>query len=231
MKNNKITFLQGESIKLCVPDLDDDSAISLWTAMMNNQEVCKLIGQAYFPQSKSEQIKYIQQTLANRTRLLLEVRSLKSEQFLGVISLSDIDQVNKRAQLSTVCPYKCDSVEFGALQARALLSDHAFKKLGLETVYSYQAYPENKRWAQASEVLGYLPSGFVLQSYLCDGKLTNRLIISLSAKRYWENSSLTGSLWPGADAARNALAKFSDKPSLADHLFEYVEKLQNLGSK
>jgi RimJ/RimL family protein N-acetyltransferase len=228
MKTNELIFLNGENIKLCVPDEEDNSAIDIWTAMINDQEINKFIGQGYYPQSRKDQIKYIQETLANRTRILLEIRAIKSNKFLGVTSLSDIDQTNKRAQLSVVSPYKCETVKYAGLQARAILTDHAFRKLGLRTVYSYPAYPENRRWAQASEIIGYLPSGFVLESYFYDGGLTNRLIMSITEKRYWEYSSQKKSLWPGCKAIERELANLKGKPSLADDLFKYVRALQRL---
>lgn len=226
MRINKLIFLKGESVNLCVPDLNDNDGIDLWTEMINNQEVSSLIGQGYFPQPRCEQIKYIQQCLSSRSRILLEIRSIETDNFLGIVSLSDIDQLNKRGQLSTVCPYKCETVKFGGLQARAILTDHAFRKLGLQTVYSYPAYPENRRWAQAMEVLGYLPTGFVLESYLYENHLTNRLIMSLSAKRYWDYASKRRSIWPGTEAVQDAFVNLKDQPSLADLLFEFVMRQQ-----
>jgi RimJ/RimL family protein N-acetyltransferase len=230
MRKNKLIFIKGESVNLCVPDLDDNNGIHLWTEMINNQETSSLISQGYFPQTTCEQIKYIQSILSSRSRILLEIRATDTDNFLGIISLSEIDQINKRGQLSTVCPYKCETVKFGALQARALLTDHAFRKLGLQTIYSYQAYPENKRWAQASEVLGYFPTGFILESYLHEGRLTNKVIISLSAKRYWEYTSNRRSIWPGIQVVNNEFVRLKDQPSRADLLYTFLMRQYATGS-
>jgi len=219
-----VIFKKGETINLVVPDTACLETMISWTEMINDQDVTRYIGQGIFPQSVNAQRSYVSDILDSRSRLCLVIKANESDKFLGVISLSDIDLINRRAQLSTVCPYKCETARYAALQARALLSDHAFRKMGLSSVYSYQAYPENKRWAQASEAIGYLPSGFSLYSYAYDGSLTHRLIISLSRQQYFDLSREHDSLWPSSKVIAERLSKLNGRISKAEELFSLVSK-------
>jgi len=224
--SDDIIFIRGETINLCIPNVDSDS-VQLWTEIINDQKVNTLIGQGYFPIDKHNQVDYIKEILKSKSRILLQIIAKKTNKFLGVVSLSEIDFINRRAQLSTVCPLKCESAKYAALQARALISDHAFQKLGLSSVYSYQAYPENKRWAQLSEVIGFLPSGFSMSSYQINGELTHRLIISLTSDSYWRLLNNENSLWPGTDHIKIRVAKLTADKSLADSLFTFVSAMRD----
>lgn len=219
---NSIFFKYGESINLQVPDTTCIDTMRSWTEMMNDQEVTRFIGQGMYPQSIENQKRYVDDFLSSRKRIVLTIHAKKTKTFLGIISLSDIDLTNRRAQLSTVCPFKCDTVRYAALQARALLSDHAFRKIGLSVVYSYQVYPENKKWAQASEVIGYFPSGFSLNSYFYNGNFTHRLIIGLTREKYFSLCGERDSIWPGCEEISRRLHEVKNFSPRADALFDFV---------
>lgn len=130
-------FIAGETIDLCVAH-DDDWTINQWYKWFNDSDVTTILAQGVYPNTPQKQREFLQSAEGNR--LVLMIRPKGQDRFIGVVSLSSIDHINRQCDSAMVIGEKVDhpdAMYFG-LEAKALITEHAFEKMGMERVNSSQ---------------------------------------------------------------------------------------------
>lgn len=196
-------FLSGESVFLAAPREED---FAPWAEWFNREEVTRFLPQGLFPSSDRTQKMWFEEAMKSG-RFIAMVRCLRSDKLLGVSSLSDINFQKGTAQASFVVPEKSDHSSYPALEARALLTDHAFSRMGLRRLWSGQVFPGNRRWTEAQSVLGWTLEGFELFAWIDNRDVAHVARTSIHFDEYADlASSRGGKLWPGAERCRELLS-------------------------
>lgn len=212
-------FIVGERIDLCVPD---ESDFELWSSWFNDQKTTAFLEQGKYPQTRQMQADFFLEATANK-RFLVLIKSKESE-LLGVISLSDINYEKSSCQISLVCPVVLKSAPLAALEAMALVTEHAFKRFGMDRVYAGQVFPDLNVWTHKLEVLGYKTEGFGRKEFHHGIKTCDSVKISVIKEDYMElENRRKGALWPGEKVVKNILKKYRKTPSLAIQFQQFME--------
>lgn len=221
--NDSHEFLQSENISLCAV-LESDFAE--WSSWFNREEVTRFLPQGLFPWSEADQAEWFRKKVASG-RFLAMVRSRRNGKLLGIASLSSINWQLRSAQASFVVPVKSDDVPLAALEARAVLTQHAMATMGLHRLWSGQVFPGNRRWTEAQTVVGWFLEGFEFDSFRKGQSLAHVARTSALAPDVLRLMELRGgSLWPGVERAIELL-KRPGKAELLSKAMREIETLRN----
>ena len=214
------SFIQGETIDLCVPNVDE-SVIEVWSQWFNNSETTRYLDQGVFPNSIDDQKAFLELTRRKKDRLLLLIRPKGANYYAGVASLSFINFETRGCGIAHVIGKRVDDIDslFYSLEAKCRLTEHAFEKLGMQRIESGQAV-DLKEWQRIQTLFGYRVEGikrnyFRKGQYVADCVVTSCIFedyLRLKKKR-------GGNLWPG----KNKLFKMIKKLP-AESTYDRLEK-------
>ncbi len=146
-------FIETEKLNLRVPSKDN---LNKWSEWINSPKTRSTVSSTLIPKTQEMQWNWIQNELNSKTRILLEICDKKNNLFLGVVSLSTIDYVNRSAQISTISPIKkTENNRYCVYEARRAILQYAFEELSINKVYGGTLYPENKSYMIKNMCLGF----------------------------------------------------------------------------
>ena len=94
-------FLKGKHVFLKVLNKEDVIS-SNWYGWFNDQKNCENLQKHYYPTTMDSQLEYLN-FLQNSNKILqLGICKNDSDQIIGVISLSNINYINRNAEMSIV---------------------------------------------------------------------------------------------------------------------------------
>ncbi len=126
-------FIKGKLLDLIV--LDEMSIEnSNWYKWFNNEETTLHMQKHYFPNTKQMQVNFLEQLYCNQSTLQLGIFDKKKQIIFGVISLSNIDLINRNADWSVLIGEKEYRNLFYVNEAIDLILRHAFFTLNLYKV-------------------------------------------------------------------------------------------------
>jgi len=215
------SFIKGECIDLVAPEEDD---FSVWSRWFNDSSITKFLDQGRFPNSQHNQRDFFLN--AQRHGRFLTLIKTKNKKLLGVISLSEISDINKTCQISYVCPVKDDSARYGALEAVALATNHAFEILGMDRVWAGHVYPGLKEWTKKTEILGFFPESYSECSFRKGRENFDEIITSCTYDRFFAIKRANGGFfWPGEERVLSILEKLKSMDSVTDILRKNSKKI------
>lgn len=219
--NDPTALLVGERVKICAVREED---FAPWASWFNSGRITAFLDHGEFPNSEADQRQFYASARASG-RFLGMVRSIATDALLGVISLSEINRVRRSAQLSIVVPSKCESAPLAALEAQALVTEHALTRMGLDRLWSGHAYPGLERWARRTELIGWYPDGHAHRAFVHGHAISD--IIMTSALRHNVDrlrERRAGSLWCGTERMLRMIndADFVTTPSGAKLIADAV---------
>ncbi len=184
-----------------------DSDFETWASWFNRQSVTQNLPRlGLFPQTVTDQKDWFDRS-QQTGRFIAMVEGLEDEQLLGVCSISQIDWSAGTGQVSTVVPDKPSPGYPAGLEARALLTQHAFQIMGLKRLWAGQAFPANLRWTCSQALLGWHVEGFSMQAFSKGNRVSDVVQTSALAPHVHQLiKQRNGSLWPGIGAVRKSLA-------------------------
>lgn len=206
-------FIAGETTDLCAPD--EDAVREGWARWFNDPAITQWLDHGIFPNTEDDQLRFLE-SIRRKDRFVLLVRD-KAGQLCGVISLSSIKLHS--AQISLVVPVK--AMRHMALEAMALVTEHAFDKLGVDRVWAGQAYPGLAKWNARLELIGFRTEGVQRKAFAKGKRLSDVTPISCIRADYDKLIELRGHLWPGCgiiDKLIEAQPKRAFAARLADFL-------------
>jgi RimJ/RimL family protein N-acetyltransferase len=151
-------FLVGPSVYLRSPSIDQDVLSGKWHSWFNDAENTKFLTHGVFPVKKEDQVAIVQTEMNRTSTLLLCIISKVKKCHIGVISLKNIDLINRTAEIGIVmAPNKIGGTP--AFEAMALLIKHAFYRLNLDLLYAGQ-HEGLWKWVNSLSQLGFKIDGF-----------------------------------------------------------------------
>jgi len=189
--SNSSVFLDGRSVYLRAPDLENDVQNGQWHNWFNHYGNTRFLSHGVFPVSKEEQLAFVKAALADRGTLLLSIVNKTTHAHEGVISLKHIDFMNRVAEIGIVTAPKNRLGGTGAFEAMALLIKHAFSRLNLDLLYAGQ-HEGLWKWVNSLFMLGFRIEGVRNHAGVRNRDRYGIFQTSVSAKDFFELEAARG---------------------------------------
>ena len=223
MKNYE-EFIKGETIDLVIPNKFAVRNTN-WFSWFNNEESTKyLANHGLFPNTRESQMKTLERMIQSnkkRTGLFLLIKKRSSNNIIGISSLSQIDWINSSAYLAIIMsPEKNRDIIFNSLEAKALLTQHAFEKLNLNKVRTSQVI-ELSDWQKYSYFFGYKTEGIMRAHFKKNNKFYDVCFHSCILSDYIKIKKKFGkNIWPGKENFLKLMMKFPK-----ENIYEKIKKI------
>ena len=197
-KANYDVFLQGELVDLVVPNvraIRDDG----WYAWLNDQALTRNMEQGMYPKTADTQEAYLAELLANPARLALMIKPKDEDAVVGIASLSKISHVTRQADFAMIVARRGESFRssFYGMEAKCLMTEHAFETIGLERINSYQS-AALKDWQRWQILFGYKMEGIMRKAFRKGHQAFDLTVSGCLLEDYLALKALRGGrLWPG----------------------------------
>jgi RimJ/RimL family protein N-acetyltransferase len=219
-------FLPGETIDLCVPS-DQPWVLDQWYRWFNRPEITKYLAQGVFPNTRHGQKRYFDDLVDNESRIVLLIKPKNEDHFIGVASLSSIDRAMRQCDFAMVIGERdggSNSLFYG-MEAKCLMTEHAFEALGVERVNSTQA-TELLKWQRWQILFGYQIEGLLRKKF----RKGRNVYDVFSSSCLFEDYLLIkdrrgGKFWPGKSAMFELLKRLP-KDTLIDELMTLLPQKQ-----
>ena len=211
-------FLEGELVDLVVPNaraIDDDR----WYAWLNDQALTRNMEQGMYPKSADTQRAYLAELLASTSRLALMIKPKEEDAVVGICSFSKISHVTRQADFAMVVARRSASFKstFFGMEAKCLMTEHAFETLGLERINSYQS-TALKDWQRWQILFGYRMEGIMRKAFRKGYRTYDLMVSGCILEDYLALKELRGGkLWPGQEKIMS-LIRDLPKTSLEEKL-------------
>jgi ribosomal-protein-alanine N-acetyltransferase len=135
MIDTRDIFLRGKHVILKVLTRDD-VLCSGWYGWFNDEELCKTLQKHYFPTTIESQIAFWEQKIQSPSDLLqLGICRVEGGPIVGIISLSNIDFINRNAEMSIVIGDRSAQNISIFVDSCKLLFNHAFYTLNMNRIF------------------------------------------------------------------------------------------------
>lgn len=133
--DSRLVFIKGEAIDLVGLNQEDVEKTN-WYGWFNDRKVTKYLQKGYFPSTIESQMAFFEKNLKIPTNLLqLGIVSKSSPKLLGIISLGNIDFINRHAEISLVIGEPEGRNFSTSVEAWRLIFWHGFNVLNLNRIY------------------------------------------------------------------------------------------------
>lgn len=180
-------FLEGKHVILKILT-EDDIHNSNWYGWFNDEETTKFMQKHYFPNTKEAQLEfYRKEIVGNDKKLQLGICDVKGGPIIGVVSLNNIDYINRKAEVAIIIgEAKYRKVKY-MIDTFTLILGHAFNSLNLHRIYGGTIVNE---WAELyCRTLGFKREGVLREDVLKNGKYNAVYLIGI-LKEEFENRKL-----------------------------------------
>lgn len=217
-------FLAGELVDLVVPN---ERAIEVdgWHNWFNDQELTRNMEQGMFPNSPEQQRRFLEELRGSRTRIALLIRPKEQRAIAGICSLSNISFVTRQADFAMVVARRTGGFRsaFFGMEAKCLMTEHAFDTVGLERINSYQS-AALKDWQRSQILFGYKMEGILRKAFRKGHRTYDLMVSSCLLEDYLALKELRGGhLWPGQKRIME-LIRALPKRSLEEKLQEVLAR-------
>tara|TARA_Y100000991_G_C21834538_1_gene289614 strand:- start:10 stop:576 length:567 start_codon:yes stop_codon:yes gene_type:complete len=133
--DQRMIFYKGKYVDLKVLD-ESDIYESNWVGWFNDEKLCMQNGHHYFPNTVQKQ-KELLNSLNYDKKLQLGILDKDNpNKICGVISLQDIDLINRKAEIACLSENSATSSKPQIyLESHSLIFKHGFNQLGLNKIY------------------------------------------------------------------------------------------------
>jgi RimJ/RimL family protein N-acetyltransferase len=221
---NLDVFVKGENIDLCIPN-EDFARNSSWYSWFNDAKVARFLEQGIFPNTVKSQIDF-NNSLDSKNRLALIISDRKM--YIGTISLSLINLYKRTADIAMLIGEKSESENANllALEAMALMTNHAFGNMGLKKITAGQ-HESLTKWQQKLEILGYRVDGYRYLGFLKGSEEANSVSLTVTYKDYYKILENRKSLWDNTQNMKNRISKLPKNPFVS----QLKDLIKNEGDK
>lgn len=182
MNKGEAIFLQGKSVNLMPLGASDVS--SDYLAWLNDPEVLRYRAPKSFPTTMAQLEAWVA-GLPSRGDLVLAIRSREDGRHVGNISLGSIQWVHRSAELSIMIGAKDVWGNGFGFDAIGLLTEHAFKAMGLHRLW---AESPNPAFNATVKKHGWTQEGVKREAFLLEGAFTDFICWSI-LEREWSSAS------------------------------------------
>ena len=213
-------FLHGELVDLGIPTREFVN-YSNWYKWFNDENLVKYLEQGVYPNTKSKQIEFFESLAEDRLVLIM----LDKQRIpVGIISLSFINHNKKSCDIALVVSNDGDRklMPFISLEAMALLTSHAFTKLGMQRIGAGQ-HIGLAGWQSRLELLGYQLEGLHIGKFVKGSEVADSMSIAASKMTYdYIVTNRGGCLWDSYSEMRRRV-KAMPKKTYSDMLIKFYE--------
>lgn len=150
-------FLEGDIAYLRKPNIQTDIIEGEWHGWFNDMNITRFLTHGVFPVTREEEAKYVESNINSPKSLILSIIKKKNHKNIGVVSLTDIDLINRNAEIAIVMGF--EAVPGAALEAMLLMTEHAFERLNLKKLNAGQ-HEGLWEWVNSLELIGYKIEGW-----------------------------------------------------------------------
>lgn len=211
-------FLSGELVDLVVPNAHAIHT-DRWYAWLNDQELTRNMEQGMYPKTAQTQEAFLAELLASPSRLALMIKPKDEDAVVGICSFSKISHLTRQADFAMVVARRTGSFKsaFFGMEAKCLMTEHAFETLGLERINSYQSIAL-KDWQRWQILFGYKMEGIMRKAFRKGHNAYDLMVSGCLLDDYLALKGLRGGkLWPGQERIM-ALIRDLPKESLEEKL-------------
>jgi RimJ/RimL family protein N-acetyltransferase len=183
-------FIIGENINLCIPT-EEFALNSDWYSWFNDKKITRYLQQGVYPNTKGDQKNFINKS-DNRLVFIISNKI----NYIGTISLSNININNKTAEIALVLNTKVKYNFFSSLESIALVTEHAFESLGLRLISAGQ-HIELEKWTNLMQLAGYKIEGIHKNKFIKGIEINDIVTISCCIEDYLYLKRIRGKLWDG----------------------------------
>ena len=235
------TFIRGETIDLCVPDED---SVKIWYKWFNDLYTCEFLDQGIYPNTYEKQLKYWREMGPDRMCFLVVPKfpedkcklpimspKISLQKPIGVCSLSGINMYQRRCTFALVIGNKIDHPDrkIWSMEAKALITEHAFDRLGVRRVESGQALPL-KHWQAKQIIFGYHMEGIKREAFIKGDEADDVMISGCILRDYRELKAFRGgSIWPGKEVVRKLMDIIPD-PGTIENLGAFIRQEKKINA-
>jgi RimJ/RimL family protein N-acetyltransferase len=208
-------FLEGEVIDLCVPS-SDSWVLDQWYRWFNDSRVNQYLDQGVFPNTIEKQQAFYQALVEKEDRIALLIKPKSKDYFVGVANLSYINIKQRQCDFAMVIGKQDKSYDsiYYAIEAKCMMTEHAFENLGVERINSTQAIDLIK-WQRWQFLFGYQIEGILRNKYRRGNKVYDVMASSCLLEDYLKIKEMrNGQFWPGKKKMFELLKSVSKETSI-----------------
>jgi len=177
-------FITGDLVYLRYPDIQKDVIDGRWAEWFNDDSITKYLYHGVFPNTKDKQIEIVKSNLDKSDMVLLSIVEKQSDKLIGIVSLKDIDLLNRIAEITIVMD-KGNYIESAPFEAWALMTSYGFEKLNLNKINAGHHHGLWK-WVNKIELLGYRLEGFIKSTHMRFGQISDSVRVGIESKTYFD---------------------------------------------
>lgn len=177
-------FIEGELVYLRYPDVQKDVLEGKWHEWFNRNDITDYLYHGVYPNSIEKQVEIVKSNLERSDMVLLSVIEKSTDKHIGIVSLKDIDLLNRIAEITIVMD-KGNFSKNAPFEAWALITKYGFEKLNLETIKAGH-HEKLWKWINKTELLGYKLEGYSNDTHLRYGKKSSSVGTSISSSDYFD---------------------------------------------
>jgi RimJ/RimL family protein N-acetyltransferase len=202
-------FLSGKIICLRPPVLPEDVYTGGWHTWFNDPRITEHLEHGVRPISAAEEIEIIDSGSKKSSNLIFAITRTSDQKLIGTISLREINHIQRRAEIGLVLGH--DNCPGAAIEAMALLTQHAFDRLNLEKLYAGQ-HEDLWKWVNTLATIGYSIEGFRDSYGYRNGKPYGVILTGVTASHFFAlRDRRCGDILMG-DAVKTAMNRSKTNP-------------------
>lgn len=176
-------FLVGKLVSLCQPNIEMDILNGSWHTWFNDKKLTEFLEHGNRPISASEEADIVRAEMSKPSSLILTIVSNANKEVIGVISIKDINHVHRRAEIALVTSGA--RLPGAALEAMALLTEHAFDRLNLQKLYAGQ-HEGLWKWVNSLALIGYKVEGLRRCQGFRNGESYDVILTGITAQDFYK---------------------------------------------
>lgn len=163
--------------------LTERDALGDWHHWFNAPDVTKNLSAQYWPNSPEAQLEYLQTLRRSKERLALAVVDRQTHEHIGIGSLSKLDTLNRRAEMSLVIGSSAHRSGVHAFESLAMLTEIGLVRLNLNKLVA-TGLASSERGLSLTKLLGYVQTGCFREHAFVDGSWVDCVYLEI-LQRDW----------------------------------------------
>lgn len=163
--------------------LEPEDHLSLYE-WRNDFNITDLLGGNRFYVSKQREKEWVEAAIKeDKNNLRLAICLTENHCLIGLVNLTNIDHVNKKAEFSIIIGDKNQQGKGYGLFATQLMLKHAYEELNLHKVW-LSVLQTNKNAQHIYQKIGFITDGILRQDVFKNNKYQNLIIMSMLKDEY-----------------------------------------------
>ena len=133
--SRKGVFIEGTNLDLRRLT-EDDALNSGWHDWFNDEMTTRYLQKHYYPNTPGLQLEFFKRMEADKSMIQLGIIPKDNDRLIGVVSLTNIDYVNRNSEFSMVIGERDFQSKGYCVEAFDLILNHGFMTLNLHKIYS-----------------------------------------------------------------------------------------------